>query len=121
MEYFITLIKVIVGFSIINVWIFNPMKPSKWRGGDAGTIKEEFTLYGLPDWTVYVIGIFKVGLAVLLLASIKFLQFEQIASFGLAFFLCGSILMHVKVKDPFFKSIPAGSFLILCLLVALLS
>jgi|TARA_B110000503_G_scaffold143502_1_gene245359 hypothetical protein len=121
MEYFIIALKAIVGLSILNVWLVNRKKPSKWRGGSAQTIKEEFELYGLPSWSVFLIGTAKVGLAVLLLASIQFPQLEQIAALGLAFFLSGSVLMHVIVKDPLFKSIPAASFLILCLAIVYLS
>ncbi len=118
MEYFIILLKAIVGLSILNVWLVNPKKPSKWRGGDAKTISEEFEVYGLPSWSVFLIGAAKVGLAILLLASIQYTGLEKIAALGLAFFLSGSVLMHFKVKDPLFKSIPAGSFLILCLAIA---
>jgi hypothetical protein len=120
MEYFIILLKAIVGLSILNVWLVNPKKPSKWRGGDAQTITDEFELYGLPSWSVFLIGACKVGLAILLLASIQYPGVEKIAALGLAFFLSGSVLMHFKVKDPLFKSIPAGSFLLLCLAVAIL-
>jgi hypothetical protein len=31
------------------------------------------------------------------------------------------VLMHLKIKDPLFKSIPAASFLILCLGIVYLS
>tara|TARA_B110000046_G_scaffold57595_2_gene64349 strand:+ start:25344 stop:25709 length:366 start_codon:yes stop_codon:yes gene_type:complete len=118
MEYFIILLKAIVGFSILNVWLLNPKKPSKWRGGNAQTINEEFVLYGLSSWSVFIIGAAKVGLSILLLASIQYSELGKIAALGLAFFLSGSILMHFKVKDPLFKSIPAGSFLLLCLAIA---
>lgn len=121
MEYFIILLKLIVGLSILNVWLVNSKKPSRWRGGSAQTIHEEFAAYGLPTWSVYVIGASKVGLAILLLASIKFLFLQEVAAFGLVFFLSGSVLMHFKIKDSLFKSIPAASFLILCLGIVYLS
>lgn len=121
MEYFIILLKAIVGLSILIVWLVNPKKPSKWRGGDAKTITEEFELYGLPSWSVVIIGTAKVCLATLLLASIQYAEVEKIAALGLLFFLSGSVLMHLKVKDPLFKSIPAGIFLILCLAIAYLA
>ncbi|MFT4757563.1 MAG: hypothetical protein ACI91R_002218 [Vicingaceae bacterium] len=121
MEYFIILLKLIVGLSILNVWLVNSKKPSRWRGGSAQTIHEEFSAYGLPTWSVYVIGTAKVGLAILLLASIQFQFLEKVGAFGLFFFLSGSVLMHLKIKDPLFKSIPAASFLILCLGIVYLS
>ena len=42
MEYFIIALKLIVGLSLINVWIIQPKKKTKWRGGDSKTIIEEF-------------------------------------------------------------------------------
>ena len=113
--------KAIVGFSILTVWLINPKKTSKWRGGSAATISEEFEVYGLPSWSVYVVGFCKVTLSVLLLLSIKYTGFQQYAAFGLAFFLSGSIVMHLKIKDPLFKSLPAATFLILSLIIALFS
>ena len=121
MEYFLIAIKAVVGLSILNVWLVNSKSPSKWRGGDASTIKEEFALYGLPDWSVYLVGFCKVSLGILLLLSITFVQLVPYAALGLAFFLCGSILMHLKIKDSWYKSFPAAAFLSLCLLLFFLS
>jgi len=120
MEYFIIVLQLIVGISLLNVWLVQAKKPSKWRGGSAKTLKEEFKVYGLPDQLFYIIGFFKVGLATLLLISIYFTDFTAIATFGLAFFLSGSILMHLKIKDPISKSFPAILFLSMCLVIALL-
>ncbi len=121
MEYFLILLKLVLGLSILNVWIVNSGKVSKWRGGDAQNIKEEFEVYGLPSWSLFVVGFCKISLAILLLASMTFVELEGFAAAGLAFFLSGSVLMHIKIKDPLFKSIPAASFLILCLLILVLS
>ena len=70
--YIIIALKIIVGISIINVWLIQPNKPSKWRGGDATTIIEEFNVYGLSKTFYKIIFVVKVGLAVLLLVSIKY-------------------------------------------------
>ena len=80
---------------------------------------EEFEAYGLPVWSCYLIGILKVVLAIFLLLSIKFIQFEFYAAIGLTALLTGSIAMHLKIKDPLFKSAPAFSFLICCWIIAL--
>ena len=70
--YIIIALKIIVGISIINVWLIQPNKPSKWRGGDATTIIEEFNVYGLSKTFYNFIFVVKVGLAALLLVSIKY-------------------------------------------------
>lgn len=121
MEYFLILLKLVVGLSILNVWIVNSGKASKWRGGEAQNIKEEFEVYGLPEWSLFIVGFSKITLSIILIASITFTELETFAAAGLAFFLSGSVLMHIKIKDPLFKSIPAASFLFLCLLILVLS
>lgn len=118
MTYGIILLKLIVGLSILNVWLVQSKKATMWRGGDAKTIFEEFEVYGLSKTFLYIIGFLKVGLALLLLASIKFTSLTLIASLGLAILLMGSIVMHIKVKDKLYKSFPAALFLVLCLILA---
>ncbi|WP_027076860.1 DoxX family protein [Maribacter antarcticus] len=121
MEYITIALQLIVGLSILNVWLIQYNKPTQWRGGNATTIKEEFEVYGLPDWTCYVIGFLKVALAIALIAAIWFPQLLQPAALGLALLLAGSILMHLKIKDPIKKSFPAFLFLCMCLYLTFLS
>ncbi|MFK8163803.1 MAG: DoxX family protein [Lewinella sp.] len=118
MEYIIIALQVIVGFSILNVWLVQNQKATRWRGGDATTIVEEFQAYGLPVWSVYVIGTAKVILALLLLLGIWYPMFQCPAAIGLAVLLAGSITMHLKISDPLFKSFPAALFLVMCLIIA---
>ena len=120
-EYIIIALKIIVGISIINVWLIQPNKPSKWRGGDATTITEEFNVYGLSNTFYKIIFVIKVGLAILLLISIKYDFLTLYSSIGLALLLGGSILMHIKIKDPLFKSFPALLFMIMNLAILYLS
>lgn len=110
-------LKLIVGISILNVWLIQPKKNTKWRGGNASTIVEEFKVYGLSKPFCYVVGFLKVTLALLLLASIKFEGFTLLASAGLALLLLGSVAMHLKIKDPFYKSYPALLFIVLNLII----
>ena len=120
-EYIIIALKLIVGLSILNVWLIQPNKPSKWRGGDATTITEEFSVYGLSKTFYYIVFAVKVGLAILLLVSIKYDVFSLYSSIGLAALLGGSMAMHLKVKDALFKSFPAFLFMIMNLIIAYLA
>ena len=120
MEYIIIAIKLVVGLSILNVWLVRGSKSTQYRGGDAGNIKEEFKAYGLPVWFMYVIGTLKVILAILLIASIYFPSVELIAAYGIAFLMLGAVSMHLKIKDPLKKAFPAFTFLVLSLVIALL-
>ncbi len=118
MDNIITILQIIVGLSILNVWLIQKNKPTKWRGGNATTIVEEFQAYGLPVWMCYVVGTLKVALALALLAAIIYPELQQPAALGLAILLSGSVLMHLKIKDPLIKSFPALLFLTMCLIIA---
>ncbi|MBB4080576.1 hypothetical protein GGR28_003211 [Lewinella aquimaris] len=118
MEYLIIVLQLIVGLSILNVWLVQYNKATRWRGGDATTIVEEFRAYGLPDWSVYVVGAIKTVLALLLLAAIWYPVLRFPAAIGLAAMLAGSVLMHLKISDPLIKSFPAALFLMMCLIIA---
>ena len=120
MEYLIIGLKLIVGLSILNVWLVRSKKSTAWRGGDANNIVEEFKAYGLPVWFMWAVGSLKVALAILLLASIFYSQVEAIAAYGIAFLMTGAVIMHLKIGDPLKKSFPAFTFLVLSLVIALL-
>lgn len=118
MEYVEIALKLIVGLSILNVWLLRANKSTEWRGGNADNIVEEFKAYGLPKWFMYIIGTAKSILAVLLLASIMYPQVEMIAALGIAFLMTGAVSMHFKIGDPLKKSLPAFTFLVLSLVIA---
>lgn len=119
-EYLEIALKLIVGLSILNVWLLRSKKSTEWRGGEAGNIREEFKAYGLPEWFMYVVGTLKVTLAVVLLASIMYPEYEMYAAYGIAFLMLGAVSMHVKIGDPLKKSFPAFSFLVLSVVIALI-
>ena len=119
MDYIVIALQLLVGLSILNVWLIQYKKPTKWRGGEAKTIIEEFHVYGLPTWFCYAVGAAKVLFAIGLLASIWFPELMVPSAIGLGALLAGSVVMHIKIKDPFYKSIPALSFLVACVLIAI--
>jgi hypothetical protein len=120
MNILIIVLKIIVSLSLFNVWLVQYNKPTRWRGGNSSNIFEEFETYGLPKWMCYLVGFLKVSLAIVLIASIWYAAVEQYAALGLAVLLLGSIIMHVKIKDPLVKSFPAALFLVMSLLIAFL-
>lgn len=117
MEYFIIALKLIVAISLLNVWLLQSKKPTRWRGGDAKTILEEFAVYGLPAWMCYVVGFLKVTLSIGLIMSIWFPVYGDYLALGLSVLLLGSIIMHLKISDPLMKSFPAALFLACCLAI----
>lgn len=118
MNYLIIALQCIVSFSLLNVWLIQNKKPTQWRGGNATTIIEEFQEYGLPKWMCYFVGTLKVLLAIGLFVAIWVPQLHRPFALGLGALLVGSILMHLKIKDPLKKSFPAFLFLMMCLLIA---
>ena len=92
---------------IFNVWFNRFNKDTGYRGGEATNMVEEFEEYGLSKNTMYVVGATKVSLASLMLLGHGFPKLVRPASIGLAAFMLGAIGMHVKVKDPIKRSLPA--------------
>ena len=60
----LTFFQLIIALSVIRVWTMNFSKPSRWRGGGAKNMKEEFIAYGLPSWIMYLVGSLKVGFSI---------------------------------------------------------
>jgi uncharacterized membrane protein YphA (DoxX/SURF4 family) len=112
--------QVVIALGLLNVWLLRAGKPSSWRGGSARSMKEEFEAYGLPSWFMPVVGFLKVTLAILLIAGIWLPAVTKPAAGDAAVLMAGAVAMHVKVKDPVRRSLPALAMLTLCLVVAAL-
>ena len=50
----VTVLQVIIAVVIIAVWVFRPRLETSFRAGNAKNIVEEFAVYGLPKWSVYL-------------------------------------------------------------------
>jgi len=114
------ILQIVIALGIFNVWFLRFSKPSEWRGNHAGSMKDEFAVYGLPEWSVYLVGTLKVGFAALLLIGLFVPVVTEPAAVGLGLLMLVAVLMHIKVKDPPRRSLPAFTLLILCTLVAVL-
>lgn len=119
MNNLITLLQIIAALGILNVWLIRSRRATNWRGGNAKTMQEEFSVYGLPAWSVTVIGSVKVALAMMMIAGLWVSELTRPASLALACLMLGAVLMHFKVKDPITKSLPALTVLGMSLLVGL--
>jgi len=120
MKYLSKILSVIVGLTVINVWLFRSGKATSYRGGDAGSLMEEFIVYGLGDYFL-TIGIIKVGLAVLLLLSLYFKKLRLFSASGIGLMMLVAIYMHFSVGDELIKSMPASIMLLSCLTIAFTS
>ena len=107
------IIQIIVALGLLNVWLLRFNRPTPYRGGGSRSMPEEFAAYGLPKWVLYVVGALKVSCALCLLAGIWFPALVLPAAVLIGSLMLGAIAMHLKVRDPFIKSVPAGSILAL--------
>lgn len=112
-----TILQVIVGLGLLNVWLVRARAATAYRGGSAESLRDEFATYGLPDWTFYAVGALKIGSAVLLIAGIWVPQLIRPPALVVAVLMIGALAMHAKAKDPLSKSVPA--LLMLVMVVAI--
>ena len=115
------LLQIIAALGIFNVWLLRFGQDTDYRGGNASNISEEFVVYGLPTVAVYIVGFLKIVSAIGLLVGIFLQSFVIPSSILLAALMIGAFVMHLKIKDPFKKSIPALIMLALCVAILLLA
>ena len=111
-------LQITIAVVIIAVWIFRPRLDTNFRAGDATNIVEEFAIYGLPKWSVYVIGVTKLTLASLLVLGIWYSSLVQFAALGMGVLMAGAVTCHLKTKgDPLSRATPASLMLVMCVVV----
>ena len=120
MQIVLAVLQIIVAVVLLAVWLVRPTQPTEYRGGDAKTMKEEFAVYGLPGWTMYLVGTLKVGAALALLIGIGLHALVLPAALLIVLLMIGAIAMHLKIHDPFKKSIPAVILLMLSACISFL-
>ena len=115
--YVVYALQIIIALGLVNVWIVRFHKPTKYRGGSAGNMADEFAVYGLPKWFMYMVGMAKIAIALCMIVGFWLPILVYPASALLVLLMIGAISMHIKVKDPFIKAVPA----ILVFLMALMN
>lgn len=114
------ILQLIAGLGILNVWLLRRDKSSPYRAGGASDMKEEFATYGLPEWSVAVVGTLKILSALGLLVGI-FLPILVLPSAALlGVLMLGALAMHLKVKDKPQRSLPALTLLAVCVAILIL-
>lgn len=108
-----TVLQVVVGLGLLNVWLLRAGSATSYRGGDARSLKEEFAAYGLPGFFFYLVGALKICSAILLLVGIWVPALVLPAAAVVAVLMVGALAMHVKVGDPAIKSLPAFLMLLM--------
>ena len=115
MQTLIYALQITAALGLLNVWLLRFNQRTAYRGGSAGSMREEFATYGLPAWFAYVIGILKVGSAIALIVGIWIPALVLPAAGLISVLMVGALSMHIKIHDPLKKSLPALGMLTLCL------
>lgn len=113
----VMVLQVIVALGLLNVWLLRFSQGTKYRGGSARTMLEEFAAYGLPAWFAYLIGALKVGSAIALLAGLWLPALVFPAAALVCVLMVGALAMHMKISDPLSKSLPALAMLAMALTI----
>jgi hypothetical protein len=116
-----SVLQLIVGIGLLNVWLVRPRSATAYRGGESTSLKEEFAVYGLPGFAFYAVGALKITAALVLIAGVWLELPVTIAAGVVAALMVGALLMHVKVGDPAMKALPATVMLALSATIVLLA
>ena len=107
----ISILQILIAFGLVNVWLVRSGRKTKYRGAGAQNMKEEFAAYGLPSWFMYVIGFLKMVIALVMIIGLFVPQIMYPIGFPalivLSVLMLGALSMHIKVRDPFIKMLPA--------------
>lgn len=118
--YIISAIQVILAAGLINVWLVRFNKKTRYRGKGAGSMRAEFRAYGLPGWFMYLVGAAKLGIAGALVAGLWYPFIVPETLYVLLGLMAGALIMHIKVRDPFVRSLPALGMIVLCVVALVL-
>ena len=113
----IAILQIVVSLGLLNVWLLRFSRSTAYRGGEARSMPEEFAAYGLPGWFTYVVGALKVGGALCLIAGLWFHPLVLPAALVIGILMVGALAMHLKIRDPLKKSVPALFMLTLCIII----
>jgi hypothetical protein len=115
-----TVLQLVVGLGLLNVWLVRPRSATAYRGGEAASLKDEFAVYGLPVAVFYLVGALKIAAAVILIAGIGLDLPVRVAAGVVAALMVGALIMHVQVSDPLKKALPATVMLAMSVAVVVL-
>jgi hypothetical protein len=105
--YIVYALQLIIAIGLINVWVVRFNKPTQYRGRGASNMTDEFAAYGLPKWFMYLVGAGKIFIAALMIIGFWVPMVVCPASALLVLLMIGAVAMHIKVRDPFIRMVPA--------------
>jgi uncharacterized membrane protein YphA (DoxX/SURF4 family) len=115
------ILQAIVGLGLLNVWLLRRHSATAYRGGEAKNLKDEFAAYGLPAPMFYIVGGLKIICGVLLLVGLAYPPVVLPAAAVVAVLMMGAVAMHLKVRDPVSKFVPAALMLAMSVAICVIS
>jgi uncharacterized membrane protein YphA (DoxX/SURF4 family) len=115
------ILQAIVGLGLLNVWLLRRQSATAYRGGEAKNLKDEFATYGLPAPMFYIVGGLKIICGVLLLVGLAYQPVVLPAAAVVAVLMMGAVAMHLKVRDPVSKYVPAALMLAMSVAICVIS
>lgn len=110
-----SVLQIVVGLGLLNVWLVRSKSATAYRGGEASSLRDEFAVYGLPSAVFYLVGALKITAAAVFIADVlagsRIDLPVGIAAGVVAALMVGALIMHVKVRDPIKKAVPASVML----------
>ncbi len=107
MKILLSAVQIIVALGLVNVWVLRFGRKTSYRGGSSENLPGEFAVYGLPRWSVWFVGALKLSCAALFVAGLWLPKAVAPAAGVLVGLMLGALLMHLKVRDPLIRSLPA--------------
>lgn len=115
------ILQAIVGLGLLNVWLLRRQSATAYRGGEAKNLKDEFAAYGLPAPMFYIVGGLKIICGVLLLVGLAYPPVVLPAAAVVAVLMMGAVAMHLKVRDPVSKFVPAALMLAMSVAICVIA
>ncbi len=103
------------------MWLLRRHSATAYRGGEAKNLKDEFAAYGLPAPMFYIVGGLKIICGVLLLVGLAYPPVVLPAAAVVAVLMMGAVAMHLKVRDPVSKFVPAALMLAMSVAICVIS
>ena len=110
-------LQLIVGLSILFVWVCRTHVQSAYRVGNAKSLAEEFEEAGFSQHVFTVVSILKPIFAFLLVIGIVYEPFFIPCMLFTTLGMIGAMYAHLKVKDAFSKWWPAALLLLFCFII----
>ena len=111
------ILQLIIGISILFVWLIRSHVPTNFRVGNASNLREEVLEVGLPSIFYDIMKVIKPMFAFFLIFGLFYAPMTFPSMIVTTILMLGALWMHMKAKDNFVKVIPALTLFVFCILI----